>query len=364
MPDNNFGAIKVIAIIDLTGQKSPVSHLKLLIKISLVVLLGIAQHVCMAGDHDSIVNRSQTISNKYVSWVRQYPSSTKAVKQKHRVWKKLVEIVLGKKNDKRLVRPMSVIASDPFNMLVLDQGSQTVFNVENNVQDVPHCVKRKENYFTSLVGVCSMPDGSVLFTDSRLNKIFVISPDKKKLSELNDTLKLQQPTGIAYSAVKNEIWVVETAMHRIVVLNTKGEVIRTIGERGEEEGQFNFPTSICIDKTGDAYVVDAMNFRVQIFNKDGVFISAFGEIGDVAGTMARPKGIAVDTFGNIYIVDGLFHVVQIFDRAGRFLYTFGKQGREKESFWLPNGIYIDGNNYIYIADTYNARIQVFKLING
>jgi hypothetical protein len=319
-------------------------------------------HICSARDPDSIADKSKSTANAYISWVSQYPSGT--LHKKNRVLRKIVEIIIGEKRQRVLLRPISVIATDPGNFMILDQGSQTIFNVEDNDQKIPHCIKRKENYFTSLIGACALPGGEMLFTDSRLNKIYAISADRKKLRELNDTLKLQQPTGIAYSAVKNEIWVVETGAHRIKVLNTKGEVIKTIGERGEEEGQFNFPTSITIDRSGEVYVVDAMNFRIQLFNKDGSFISMFGEAGDASGFLGRPKGIATDTFGNIYVVDGIFHTVQIFDKAGNFLYTFGRQGREKEDFWMPNGIYIDDKNYIYVADTYNSRIQVFKLNNG
>lgn len=299
----------------------------------------------------------------YVSWVNQYPAF-KEEHKKQNTFKRVINFLIKKDKQRSLVRPVAVLAAGTNDFCVLDQGSQTIFEVEDNKGDIPRCVKKKENYFTSLVGMCSLPGGEMLFTDSRLNKIFVVSPDKKKLSVLNDSLQLQQPTGIAYSAVTNEIWVVETNAHRISILNNKGEIIKTIGERGEENGQFNFPTSIWIDKSGDAYIVDAMNFRIQIFNKKGEFVSLFGEAGDAPGTFARPKGIATDTFGNIYVVDALFNVVQIFDKSGNFLYNFGKQGREKEEFWMPSGIYIDSKNFIYVADNYNSRIQIFQLING
>lgn len=261
-------------------------------------------------------------------------------------------------------RPVSVVAATPADFMVFDQGSETIFQVQKNKVEIPRPVKKKENYFTSLVGSCALPGNDILFTDSRLNDVFRLSADRKKLDIFNDTQHLQQPTGIAYSAVNDEVWVVETGAHRITVFNAKGERVKTIGSRGDEKGQFNFPTAICIDKNGDAYVIDALNFRVQIFDRNGTFISMFGEAGDATGSFARPKGIATDSYGNIYITDALFHVVQIFDRAGNFLYSFGKQGREKEDFWMPSGIYIDSKNYIYIADSYNSRVQIFQLNNG
>lgn len=298
----------------------------------------------------------------YVSWVSQYPEHKEQAKAN--VFRRTYEFLIGKSKQESLVRPVGIIADNPASFWILDQGKETIFDVQGSKKAEPKAIRKKENYFTSLIGVTTMADNEMLFTDSRLDKIFRYDIDDKKLFELNDTLHLQQPTGIAYDSVTKQIWVVETGAHRVAVLNSKGELIKRIGGRGEEQGQFNFPTSIWIDKTGDAYIVDAMNFRVQIFNKNGEFVTMFGEAGDVGGSFARPKGIATDSYGNIYVADALFHTVQIFDRAGNFLYSFGKQGREKEEFWMPAGIYIDSKNYIYVADSYNSRIQVFQLING
>ena len=313
---------------------------------------------------DKTISKGEPDSDHpYIAWVSQYPVH-KDGELKHSTTRRIYEFLIQKNKKSAMVRPVAILANNPTDFWVLDQGGETVFEVQKDKMVTPHSIKKKDNYFTSLINVCAMENGDILFTDSRLNKIFLLSGSQKKLSTLNDTLQLQQPTGIAYSASTNEIWVVETGAHRVSILNMKGELVKQIGTRGDENGQFNFPTSIWIDNAGDVYIVDAMNFRVQIFHKNGEFVSTFGEAGDATGYFARPKGIATDTYGNIYVADALFHVVQIFDRAGKFLYSFGKQGREKEEFWMPSGIYIDSKNYIYVADSYNSRVQVFQLING
>ncbi len=332
-------------------------------------VLFICMMLCIiAGKHsiaqDSIAGGiNDNARHPYIEWKSQYPDH-KAGEVKVNTVKKIYNFLVQKDKEVGISRPVAIVGKTPASFWVLDQGAQTMYQVEKKKADRPKAFKKKENYFSSLVGVCELPDGDLLFTDSRLNKVYRFSKDEKKLIEFNDTNQLQQPTGIAYSAVNNEIWVVETGAHRVSVFNRAGQLLRRTGSRGDDTGQFNFPTSICIDKAGDAYIVDAMNFRVKILNKKGEFVTAFGEAGDFSGSFARPKGIATDTYGNIYVSDALFHVVQIFDRAGNFLYSFGKQGRGKEEFWMPAGIYIDSKNYIYVADSYNSRIQVFQLING
>ena len=310
--------------------------------------------------HDATKDKIKTES-AHVSWVSQYPTTAK--KQKHEVLHKMVKMVIGEPKQFQLIHPVAIVATNYANFSVLDQGTQAIFDVKNEIDDVLRCFKRNENDYASMAGICRLPSGAYLFTDSRKNKIFIVGQDGKKIKSLNDSLKLIQPTGIAYSSTNHEIWVIETGAHRIAILNDSGNLKRTIGERGDAEGQFNYPISICFDKKGTAYVVDAMNFRVEIFDANGIFQNSFGKAGDASGYMARPKGIAVDTFGNIYVVDALFNAVQLFDKNGNLLYSVGRQGREKEEFWMPSGIFIDDKNYIYVADTYNSRIQVFKLIN-
>ena len=224
-------------------------------------------------------------------------------------------------------------------------------------------IEKKIAAFPSLVGITAFHNTEILFTDSQLNQLFLVNAEKKECRILNDSLKLNQPTGIAYSVINNEIWVVETGAHRIVVLNEKGEIKKTIGSRGNGKGEFNYPSNLCIDKIGNIYILDAMNFRVQVLNKEGDVISVFGTIGDATGSFARPKGIATDSYGNIYVSDALFHVVQVFDIKGNLLYYFGSQGHDEGQFWMPAGLYIDNNNYIYVADSYNSRVQIFQLIN-
>ncbi len=306
------------------------------------------------------IKSSKTLERAEIEWVSQWPAS-ESKHQKKEIQQRIKDIVFGEKKQE-LSRPVSILAMNQNSFWVLDQENNSIFQFINGVGKIPHFIKKKNNSFLSLVGICMFRDNEMLVTDSYSNKIYRINSEKKECTILNDSLKLNKVTGIAYSAVNNEIWIVETGAHRIVVLNEKGEIIKKIGSRGTAKGEFNFPTHIWMDKKGNVYVVDAMNFRVQVLNKEGEVISVFGSNGDATGYFACPKGIATDSYGHIYVADALFNAVQIFDINGKFLYTFGSQGRNQGQFWMPSGIYIDENDKIYVADSYNSRVQVFQLI--
>lgn len=314
-----------------------------------------------------------------VQWVAQYPAIKNEKKEKENSFSTILlgegeknsapkrnknwftNLLFGKAPDE-LIKPMSILAIHPNSFWICDQGNGSILEVSNKVGEITHFKKKDFENLPSLVGSCWMPNDHILFTDSKLNKIFKFSPTDKNLSVFNESVSLEQPTGIAYSSVNKQIWVVETSAHRISILNEKGDLVKQIGARGVDPGQFNYPTFIWIDQSGIVFVVDAMNFRIQIFDQNGAFISLFGELGDASGYMTRPKGIATDSFGHIYVADALFHVVQVFDRNGKLLDVIGSKGQDKEQFWMPTGIYIDDMDYIYIADSYNSRVQIFQLL--
>jgi DNA-binding beta-propeller fold protein YncE len=326
-----------------------------------IILAGLILLACQGftQDTDQVVDGiSREIPQ--VRWVKQWPS-TDTQQKSHRFRNRFNAIFLGKKTPV-LTRPFGLVANNPENFWILDQGVGSLFHVREDVGDIPQLLQKSRFDFSSLVGICAFQKSGVLFTDSHANKIYLFLPDKKQLQILNDSLLLDQPTGIAYSPLKNEIWVVETNAHRIAVLNESGKIIRHIGSRGTDRGEFNYPTHIWIDKKGVAYIVDAMNFRLQVLNSSGEVISVFGKPGDASGYFARPKGVATDSHGNIFVVDAVFHVVQIFDLQGKLLSQLGQQGHGEGEFWMPSGIYIDDKDFIYVADCYNARVQVFQMV--
>lgn len=304
--------------------------------------------------------KNSTTERYQVKWVSQFPTTNDNGKTLRK--NRFLNFLFGRRNLPKITKPLAITALDSSNFLILDQGTATIFNIGDNKLKIPKILKKKKEKFPSLVSLCKLPSNEILFTDSRLNRIYRMNEKQKTLTIFNDSLSLEQPTGIAYSKVSNEIWVIETKAHKISILNEQGNLIKTIGKRGTKPGEFNFPTSIWIDQLGNAYIIDAMNFRVQVFDKNGKVISVFGEVGNATGYFSRPKGIATDSHGNIYISDALFHTVQVFDISGNFLYQFGKQGRGQGEFWMPSGIYIDNKDYIYVADSYNSRIQIFKLL--
>jgi sugar lactone lactonase YvrE len=277
-------------------------------------------------------------------------------------FQRVAEVLFGA-TDAHLVRPMAVAVVDHV-IYVADPGAKGVhrFDQRNGRYDLLYTAEGSP--LPSPVALAQGPAGEVYVSDSALARIFVIKPGAKGASPLALDAKLGQPTGIAFDAATGQLFVVDTAAHRVNVFDRGGKLAMTFGRRGAGDGEFNYPTLLWRTREGQLYLTDSLNFRIQVFDERGRFIRKFGRQGDGSGDLARQKGVALDRFGHVYVVDALFNAIQIFDGEANFLLAVGSQGRARGEFWLPTGIFIGDDDRIYVADSHNQRVQVFRYIGG
>jgi len=176
---------------------------------------------------------------------------------------------------------------------------------------------------------------------------------------------LGRPTGLAIHGQRDELLVVDSenaSVMRFRLDDLQGAGM--FGHAGKNPGQFNAPTALTVNRSGDILVVDTLNHRVQIFNGNGEFLRSFGAAGDAPGYFSRPKAVAVDPDGNIHVVDALFDNVQVFNAEGQLLLAYASPGDLPGQLWLPSAISINRQGRIFIADTYNRRVQVFQYLRA
>jgi DNA-binding beta-propeller fold protein YncE len=141
-----------------------------------------------------------------------------------------------------------------------------------------------------------------------------------------------------------------------------GEMVKTIGDRGEPAERLDRPTNLAFDKEGYLYVTDVGRFQVVKFDRDGHFKATFGKPGDNLGHFARPKGIALDREGRLYAADASFNNVQIFSKEARLLMFFGEGGDVPGGFLLPAKVAIDYDNIAYFKKYLQPGFEAEYLI--
>lgn len=274
----------------------------------------------------------------------------------------LLSFLVGEDRVQALKRPNGVVADAAGNIYVADSELATVIVFDTEKKKLRLLGK---GVVATPVGLAIDNKRGLLYvSDSKQGKVFALDKESGKVVlTLGKAKEFKNPSGMVYDEERERLYLSDTQNHLVRAYDKDGKPLFTIGKRGPEEGEFNFPSYLALDGTGKLYVVDSFNFRVQIFEPDGgKFVKKFGKLGDGSGSFSRPQGIGVDSEGHVYVVDAAFNNYQIFDNEGRLLLWVGKSGREPGDFYLPAGMYIDKQDRIYIADTFNRRIQVFQYL--
>jgi len=210
-----------------------------------------------------------------------------------------------------------------------------------------------EDQFIHPIGIAACPAGIVV-ADSGSGKVALLDRDLERVRWLAENLS--RPTGIGCDAER--VFLVETSAHRVRVLGPDG-TDRTVGRRGAEPGEFNFPAPLALD--GDTFLVgDTLNFRIQrIDPATGRSLHTFGQLGDAPGETPRIKGVAVDASGRIWVSDAILDQVSLYQSDGTLLVSVGGTGAEPGMFSFPAGIAAHPDGRVAVVDSLNLRLQIF-----
>src|SRR5438552_5297774 len=159
--------------------------------------------------------------------------------------------------------------------------------------------------------------------------------------------EFDSPTAMAVDPSGN-ILVADMGNGRIEKFSPTGTFVTSIG-------QFEAPNGIAIDHTGNIYVAEiGSKHRVQKLGPDGTFIAEW------APGLYGPRRIAIGSDDSIYVVDSGHNRIVKFSPDGQVLASWGSEGSGDGQFKGFSSVAVDPiNNKVYVADSLNSRIQVF-----
>jgi DNA-binding beta-propeller fold protein YncE len=165
---------------------------------------------------------------------------------------------------------------------------------------------------------------------------------------------------------------------QVVVISSRGKVLRRWGKPGSGPGEFRFAAvstsdiigNLAVGPDGRVYVSDSGNHRIQIFSALGKFERQIGSFGEGEGQFIAPTDLAVDDAGNLYVADDQLSTVSKFSPDGKFVWRIGGPGTNLEEphpgdvdihgrLVMVSGVaggvlYIDGNGHQ--VDFFPARV--------
>ncbi|MEW7992963.1 MAG: 6-bladed beta-propeller [Candidatus Thiodiazotropha endolucinida] len=270
------------------------------------------------------------------------------------LFRRLLDLLTGSE-EHSLSRPYTIAVNEN-RIAVADPDAAIVHLFELDSKSYRRIDHAGNHRLESPIGV-SLAKNRLFIADSKLNKVFILNSSLKTLHMLKGFLR---PTSLAFDPKLQRLYIADTLAHEVLVFDSDGNLIYKIGERGEQDLQFNFPSHLAFFDQR-LFVNDTMNFRIQSFDNNGLHLKTFGKQGNASGYFTQSKGLALDSDGHIYVADALANRIQIFDQSGAFLLEFGGVGDAPGNFRMPSGLAI-WDDKIFVADSYNQRIQVFQYL--
>lgn len=238
-------------------------------------------------------------------------------------------------------------------------------------------------------GVCTDASGNVYVADYENNRIRKITPagvvttfagsgTSGSADGTGVAAQISSPSGICID-VSGNLYVASKIAMKIRKITPAG-VVTTLagsGRQGSADGigiaaQFNFPSGICTDASGNVYVADTWNNRIRKITPSGVVTTfAGGTIGYANGTgtaakFNNPSGVCVDVSGNVYVADTYNNKIRMITPEQLVITVAGSyQGSgdgigTAAQFNKPQGICMGVDGDVYVADTENNRLRKIK----
>jgi DNA-binding beta-propeller fold protein YncE len=137
---------------------------------------------------------------------------------------------------------------------------------------------------------------------------------------------------------------------RIAKFNKEGNLVKSWGERGTAQGEFNTPHSIVIDRQNNLYVADRQNARIQVFDTEGTFKQEWRPGGN-PWSLCMPRGddpvLYVGSVGRVFKMD----------LSGKVLGAIGKFGRVPGTMDWVHGVSCPDARTIYAAQELSFRLD-------
>ena len=204
-------------------------------------------------------------------------------------------------NPGELSSPTDVTFIDDDEILVADQGNHRVqqFNVQS-AQNFVNSFGRQgteDGNFEYPVSVCMDYESRVIVADYENHRVQVLTRNGAPIFKFGDggDETLNCPVGCA--CLKNRFIVADSLNSCLKVYDSSGNLLCTIGERGNANGQFLKPCGLCVDQHENILVSDEETGHVQQFTKEGNFS------GKTVSKLTQPWGIATMPDGRILVCD-------------------------------------------------------------
>jgi DNA-binding beta-propeller fold protein YncE len=164
------------------------------------------------------------------------------------------------------------------------------------------------------------------------------------------------------------LYVAQQAPCQVVVYNSDGSILRTMGNQPADTSNFNvasspwvdMPNDVAVAPDGRVYVADSGHDRIAVYDANGAFLKAWGHLGyhEATDELIQPYGITIDR-GLVYVADAGNARVMVYDLEGNYIKQIGRRGIDAAGLDSPFDVTVDGDENVWVADNGQQKIVVY-----
>ncbi|CAH3162957.1 unnamed protein product [Pocillopora meandrina] len=143
--------------------------------------------------------------------------------------------------------------------------------------------------------VCLDKERRIVVTEFSIGSIQVMSPEGETISIFGNIGPEKLNKSKSCFPYKDKFFISDSGNHCIKAFDKSGTFLHKFGKQGNQDGQFDNPYGLLIDRSHCLLVCDQFNHRVQQFSLDGRFT------GKSITHLSNPRGIAATPDGRILV---------------------------------------------------------------
>jgi len=167
-----------------------------------------------------------------------------------------------------------------------------------------------------------------------------------------------RPTDVAFD-LQGDIFVADGYTNsRVAKFNKDGDLLKSIGKRGNQPGEFSTPHTIANDAKGNIYVGDRGNSRIQVFDPELNPLRIISNVRAPWGICITPPNAQGQQF--LFSADAGGKVYKT-DLEGKLLGWFGTFGKRVGQFHWIHEMHCVSETELYVGEAQNWRVQKLTL---
>ena len=259
----------------------------------------------------------------------------------------------------RFIGPWGVAVNERNEIAVTDCNSRVqIFSSDGTYLRSFGSKGDREGEFDYPTGIAYLNNGNFVVADRRNNRLQIFTEQGKYLTQIGGEGNLDHQFNFSQGLFVD-------SDGNFVVADSKNKLVKIFSPSGQFLRKFGGEDLLanpchCIQKDQYFIVSDPGDHCIKVFHTDGDFLYKFANEGDEDGEFDHPRCLSVDKAGHLMVCDSGNDTVQILELNGKFIANFELMSNGIEEYLGPVSTAVLSDGRIVVSNFCDDSIQLIE----